>query len=139
MVFNNIAVNEFKIDSQSGALNQGTSIFNATQSVIGQGSYVEDYFLIRATSSDTSVLGYGILKLGNNTIATYGLLPLANDNTQYLLRIYSWRHIPTLKSILFDNINNYIIWGNGTHIMNTTVLVTRSPSTQQIMYVDFQD
>ena len=67
------------------------------------------------------------------------MLPSPSDPNLMVFRIYSQKSILGFRSYFFDHSTNTFLWGNGTHIFNSSIRIQYSPSTGQVTSVDIID
>lgn len=76
--------------------------------------YIEDYMLLRGQQS------LGVIKLANHSFVTFRINSLTSNT--YFHR----RNLTNFRAYYFDQVNNFFYWGNGTAIMNTSLVVAQS-------------
>jgi len=83
-------------------------------------------------------MNYGLLKLVDNTFATFTLIPSSSDSSIITPKIYAKRKISNFKAYYFNHTNSTLIWSNGTSIIASylNLVVSRSGTVTTVELID---
>jgi hypothetical protein len=79
------------------------------------------------------------MKLSNGSFGSFALQSSTTIPPTTTTKTFAWRHIPTLTSYYLDSSTGSFLWGNGTHLFNTSLSAPVFSSSGKLLWIDLQD